>query len=92
MGWLGKMVGGTIGFALGGPLGGIAGAVFGHAFDRSEERTFTDERQRLSRRRNPSSPFLSVRFPCLPNCHKPMGVFPRKRSHPSKNSWCLTLI
>jgi len=48
MGWLGKMVGGTIGFALGGPLGGIAGAVFGHAFDRSEERTFSDERQRLS--------------------------------------------
>ena len=48
MGWLGKMVGGTIGFALGGPLGAIAGAVFGHAFDRSEERTFLDERQRLS--------------------------------------------
>jgi len=48
MGWLGKMVGGTIGFALGGPLGAIAGAVFGHAFDRSEERTFMDERQRLS--------------------------------------------
>jgi len=48
MGWLGKMVGGAIGFALGGPLGGIAGAVFGHAFDRSEERTFIEERQRLS--------------------------------------------
>jgi DnaJ like chaperone protein len=48
MGWLGKMVGGTIGFALGGPLGAIAGAVFGHAFDRSEERTFSQERQRLS--------------------------------------------
>ena len=48
MGWLGKMVGGTIGFALGGPLGAIAGAVFGHAFDRSEERTFSEERQRLS--------------------------------------------
>ena len=42
------MVGGTIGFALGGPLGAIAGAVFGHAFDRSEERTFSEERQRLS--------------------------------------------
>ena len=48
MGWLGKMVGGTIGFALGGPLGAIAGAVFGHAFDRSEERTFSEGRQRLS--------------------------------------------
>lgn len=48
MGWLGKMVGGTIGFALGGPLGAIAGAVFGHAFDRSEERTFSGEGQRLS--------------------------------------------
>ncbi|MBW2513629.1 MAG: TerB family tellurite resistance protein [Deltaproteobacteria bacterium] len=48
MGWLGKMVGGTIGFALGGPLGAIAGAVFGHAFDRSEERAFTQDRQRLS--------------------------------------------
>jgi DnaJ like chaperone protein len=48
MGWLGKMVGGTIGFALGGPLGGIAGAVFGHTFDRSEERIFLNERQRLS--------------------------------------------
>ncbi len=48
MGWLGKVVGGTIGFALGGPLGGIAGAVFGHAFDRSEERTFSNQRQRLS--------------------------------------------
>lgn len=48
MGWLGKVVGGTIGFALGGPLGSIAGAVFGHAFDRSEERTFSEERQRLS--------------------------------------------
>ena len=48
MGWLGKVVGGTIGFALGGPLGGIAGAVFGHAFDRSEERTFSGEHQRLS--------------------------------------------
>jgi DnaJ like chaperone protein len=48
MSWLGKVVGGAIGFALGGPLGGIAGAVFGHTFDRSEERTFSEERQRLS--------------------------------------------
>jgi len=48
MGWLGKVVGGTIGFALGGPLGAVAGAVFGHAFDRSEDRLFSDDRQRLS--------------------------------------------
>ena len=48
MGWLGKVVGGTIGFALGGPLGAIAGAAFGHAFDRSEDRLFSEERQRLS--------------------------------------------